>query len=37
VQPDDAVMVNTQQPSAPIDIGFAAPQEARKHHNEKTN
>ncbi len=25
VQPDKAVIVNTQQPNAPIEIGFAAP------------
>jgi len=26
MQPDDAVMVNTQQPNAPIEIAFDAPQ-----------
>jgi hypothetical protein len=25
VQPDKAVIANTQQPNAPIEIGFAAP------------
>jgi hypothetical protein len=25
VQPDNAVIVNTQQPNAPIEIGFAVP------------
>jgi len=25
VQPDKAVIVNTQKPNAPIEIGFAAP------------
>ena len=37
VQPDDAVIVNTQQPNLPIDIGFAARQKSREHHSEKTN
>jgi len=37
MQPDDAVIVNTQQPNLPIDIGFAPPQTSRGHHSEKTN
>jgi hypothetical protein len=37
VQPDNAVIVNTQPPNAPIEIGFAAPQKSRGHHDEKTN
>jgi hypothetical protein len=37
MQPDDAVIVNTQQPNLPIDIGFAAPKKSRGHHSEKTN
>lgn len=37
VQPDDAAIVNTPLPDAPIEIGFVAPQESQVHHNEKTN
>jgi len=29
--------VNTQQPNAPIEIGFAARQKSRRHQDEKTN
>jgi len=37
MQPDNAVIVNTQPLNAPIEIGFAAPQKSRRPHNEKTN